>query len=155
MLSLIEKAQQDVDQEKAKDLEKKMRESSFTLDDFLEQLDQVKNLGPLDDIMKMIPGMNKMKGLDKLNMSEKQIDHIKAIIQSMTPAERNNPDTLNVSRKKRIAKGSGRSLQEVNRLMKQFNDMKKMMKQFTGGGKGKKGKRNQMQNMLKGMNLPF
>ncbi|MCR0900640.1 signal recognition particle protein [Staphylococcus aureus] len=155
VLSLIEKAQQDVDQEKAKDLEKKMRESSFTLDDFLEQLDQVKNLGPLDDIMKMIPGMNKMKGLDKLNMSEKQIDHIKAIIQSMTPAERNNPDTLNVSRKKRIAKGSGRSLQEVNRLMKQFNDMKKMMKQFTGGGKGKKGKRKQMQNMLKGMNLPF
>lgn len=155
VLSLIEKAQQDVDQEKAKDLEKKMRESSFTLDDFLEQLDQVKNLGPLDDIMKMIPGMNKMKGLDKLNMSEKQIDHIKAIIQSMTPAERNNPDTLNVSRKKRIAKGSGRSLQEVNRLMKQFNDMKKMMKQFPGGGKGKKGKRNQMQNMLKGMNLPF
>ncbi|WGZ23899.1 signal recognition particle protein [Staphylococcus aureus] len=155
VLSLIEKAQQDVDQEKAKDLEKKMRESSFTLDDFLEQLDQVKNLGPLDDIMKMIPGMNKMKGLDKLNMSEKQIDHIKAIIQSMTPAERNNPDTLNVSRKKRIAKGSGRSLQEVNRLMKQFNDMKKMMKQFTGGGKGKKGKCNQMQNMLKGMNLPF
>ncbi|HDI0139380.1 TPA: signal recognition particle protein [Staphylococcus aureus] len=152
VLSLIEKAQQDVDQEKAKDLEKKMRESSFTLDDFLEQLDQVKNLGPLDDIMKMIPGMNKMKGLDKLTMSEKQIDHIKAIIQSMTPAERNNPDTLNVSRKKRIAKGSGRSLQEVNRLMKQFNDMKKMMKQFTGGGKGK---RNQMQNMLKGMNLPF
>ncbi len=98
-----------------------------------------------------------MKGLDKLNMSEKQIDHIKAIIQSMTPAERNNRVyTLNVSRKKRIAKGSGRSLQEVNRLMKQFNDMKKiMMKQFTGGGKGKKGKRNQMQNMLKGMNLPF
>ncbi len=81
-----------------------MRESSFTLDDFLEQLDQVKNLGPLDDIMKMIPGMNKMKGLDKLNMSEKQIDHIKAIIQSMTPAERNNPDTLNVSRKSVLLK---------------------------------------------------
>ena len=75
--------------------------------------------------MKMIPGMNKMKGLDKLNMSEKQIDHIKAIIQSMTPAERNNPDTLNVSRKSVLLKGSGRSLQEVNRLMKQFNDMKK------------------------------
>ena len=155
VLSLIEKAQQDVDQEKAKDLEKKMRESSFTLDDFLEQLDQVKNLGPLDD-MKMIPGMNKMKGLDKLNMSDKQIDHIKAIIQSMTPNERQDPAILNVSRKKRIAKGSGRSLQEVNRLMKQFNDMKKMMKQFTGNGrKGKKGKRSQMENMLKGMNLPF
>ncbi|MDU0996836.1 MAG: signal recognition particle protein, partial [Staphylococcus lugdunensis] len=155
VLSLIEKAQQDVDQEKAKDLEKKMRDSSFTLEDFLDQLDQVKNLGPLDDIMKMIPGMNKMKGMNKLNMDDKQIDHIKAIIQSMTPMERANPATLNVSRKKRIAKGSGRSLQEVNRLMKQFNDMKKMMKQFTGGGKGKKGKRSQMQNMLKGMNLPF
>ncbi|PCF34599.1 signal recognition particle protein [Staphylococcus delphini] len=155
VLSLIEKAQQDVDEEKAKDLEKKMRTSSFTLEDFLEQLDQVKNLGPLDDIMKMIPGMNKMKGLDKLNMSDKQIDHIKAIIQSMTPEERENPDKLNVSRKRRIAAGSGRTLQEVNRLLKQFNDMKKMMKQFTGGGKGKKGKQAQLQNMLKGMNLPF
>ncbi|MGM7689082.1 signal recognition particle protein [Staphylococcus felis] len=154
VLSLIEKAQQDVDEEKAKDLEQKMRTSSFTLEDFLDQLDQVKNLGPLDDIMKMIPGMNKMKGLDKLNMSEKQIDHIKAIIQSMTPDEREDPAKLNVSRKRRIATGSGRSLQEVNRLLKQFNDMKKMMKQFTGGGKGKKGKQ-QLQNMLKGMNLPF
>ncbi|EGQ4429974.1 signal recognition particle protein [Staphylococcus pseudintermedius] len=155
VLSLIEKAQQDVDEEKARDLEKKMRTSSFTLEDFLEQLDQVKNLGPLDDIMKMIPGMNKMKGLEKLNMSDKQIDHIKAIIQSMTPEERENPHKLNVSRKRRIAAGSGRTLQEVNRLLKQFNDMKKMMKQFTGGGKGKKGKQAQLQNMLKGMNLPF
>lgn len=155
VLSLIEKAQQDVDEDKAKDLEKKMRTSSFTLEDFLEQLDQVKNLGPLDDIMKMIPGMNKMKGMDKLNMNEKQIDHIKAIIQSMTPSERNEPEKLNVSRKKRIAKGSGRSVQEINRLMKQFNDMKKMMKQFSGGGKGKKGKRKQMENMMNGMNLPF
>ena len=88
--------------------------------------------------MKMIPGMNKMKGLDKLNMSEKQIDHIKAIIQSMTPAERNNPDTLNVSRKSVLLKVLVVHYKEVNRLMKQFNDMKKMMKQFTGGGKGKK-----------------
>lgn len=155
VLSLIEKAQQDVDESKAKVLEKKMRDSSFTLEDFLEQLDQVKNLGPLDDIMKMIPGMNKVKGINNLKMSDKQIDHIKAIIQSMTPEERENPAKLNISRKRRIATGSGRSLQEVNRLLKQFNDMKKMMKQFTGGGKGKKGKQNQMQNMLKGMNLPF
>ncbi|QDX00905.1 signal recognition particle protein [Staphylococcus chromogenes] len=138
VLSLIEKAQQDVDESKAKDLEKKMRDSSFTLEDFLEQLDQVKNLGPLDDIMKMIPGMNKVKGINNLKMSDKQIDHIKAIIQSMTPEERENPAKLNISRKRRIATGSGRSLQEVNRLLKQFNDMKKMMKQFTGGGKGKK-----------------
>ena len=155
VLSLIEKAQQDVDEDKARDLEQKMRDASFTLDDFLEQLDQVKQLGPLDEIMKMIPGMNKMKGMENMNMSDKQINHIKAIIQSMTLKERQDPDKLNVSRKKRIAAGSGRSLQEVNRLMKQFNDMKKMMKQFTGGGKGKKGKRQQMQNMLKGMNLPF
>ena len=155
VLSLIEKAQQDVDESKAKDLEKKMRDSSFTLEDFLEQLDQVKNLGPLDDIMKMIPGMNKVKGINNLKMSDKQIDHIKAIIQSMTPEEREKPEKLNISRKRRIATGSGRSLQEVNRLLKQFNDMKKMMKQFTGGGKGKKGKQSQMQNMLKGMNLPF
>ncbi|NLK11411.1 MAG: signal recognition particle protein, partial [Staphylococcus equorum] len=77
------------------------------------------------------------------------------IIQSMTPNERNKPETLNVSRKKRIAKGSGRSVQEINRLMKQFTDMKKMMKQFSGGGKGKKGKRKQMENMMNGMNLPF
>ena len=82
--------------------------------------------------MKMIPGMNKMKGMDKLNMDEKQIDHIKAIIQSMTPSERENPKSTKCFKKKRIAKGSGRSLQEVNRLMKQFNDMKKMMKQFSG-----------------------
>lgn len=81
-----------------------MRNSTFTLDDFLEQLDQVKNLGPLDDIMKMIPGMNKMKGMDKLNMDEKQIDHIKAIIQSTTPSERENPAVLNVSRKNVLLK---------------------------------------------------
>ena len=105
--------------------------------------------------MKMIPGMNKMKGMDKLNMDEKQIDYIKAIIQSMTPRKR-KPSSTKCFKKKRIAKGSGRSLQEVNRLMKQFNDMKKMMKQFSGAGrKGKKGKRSQMENMLKGMNLPF
>ena len=81
-----------------------MRDSSFTLEDFLDQLDQVKNLGPLDDIMKMIPGMNKMKGMNKLNMDDKQIDHIKAIIQSMTPMERANPATLNVSRKSELLK---------------------------------------------------
>ena len=93
-----------MDQEKAKDLEKKMRESSFTLDDFLEQLDQVKNLGPLDDIMKMIPGMNKMKGLDKLNMSDKQIDHIKAIIQSMTPNERQRSSNFKCFKKETYSK---------------------------------------------------
>ncbi|KTT86896.1 signal recognition particle, partial [Mammaliicoccus sciuri] len=130
VLSLIEKAQQGVDEEKAKELEKKMRTSSFTFDDFLEQLEQVKGLGSLDDLMNMIPGANKMKGMKNANMDPKQIDNVQAIIRSMTLEERNNPDILNVSRKRRIAKGSGRSLQEVNRLIKQFGDMKKMMKQF-------------------------
>lgn len=154
VLSLIEKAQQGVDEDKAKELEKKMRTSSFTFDDFLEQLEQVKGLGSLDDLMNMIPGANKMKGLKNANMDPKQIDNVQAIIRSMTLEERNNPDILNVSRKRRIAKGSGRSLQEVNRLIKQFGDMKKMMKQFTGSNKkGKKGKRGN--NPFQGMNLPF
>lgn len=151
VLSLIEKAQQGVDEEKAKELEKKMRTSSFTFDDFLEQLEQVKGLGSLDDLMNMIPGANKMKGMKNANMDPKQIDNVQAIIRSMTLEERNNPDILNVSRKRRIAKGSGRSLQEVNRLIKQFGDMKKMMKQFTGSNK--KGKRGG--NPFQGMNLPF
>ncbi|MEB7403354.1 signal recognition particle protein [Mammaliicoccus sciuri] len=154
VLSLIEKAQQGVDEEKAKELEKKMRTSSFTFDDFLEQLEQVKGLGSLDDLMNMIPGANKMKGMKNANMDPKQIDNVQAIIRSMTLEERNNPDILNVSRKRRIAKGSGRSLQEVNRLIKQFGDMKKMMKQFTGSNKkGKKGKRGGKP--FQGMNLPF
>ncbi|MGF2059908.1 signal recognition particle protein [Mammaliicoccus sciuri] len=154
VLSLIEKAQQGVDEEKAKELEKKMRTSSFTFDDFLEQLEQVKGLGSLDDLMNMIPGANKMKGMKNANMDPKQIDNVQAIIRSMTLEERNNPDILNISRKRRIAKGSGRSLQEVNRLIKQFGDMKKMMKQFTGSNKkGKKGKRGG--NPFQGMNLPF
>ncbi|WP_414046619.1 signal recognition particle protein [Macrococcus equi] len=150
VLSLIEKAQSQVDETKAKELEQKMRTSSFTFDDFLEQLEQVKALGPLDDLLKMIPGANKMKQVNQLNMNPKQIDHIQAIIRSMTKEERENPAIINVSRKKRIAKGSGRSLSEVNKLIKQFEEMKKMMKQFSGMKKGKKGK-----NPFAGMNLPF
>lgn len=154
VLSLIEKAQQGVDETKAKELEKKMRTSSFTFDDFLDQLEQVKDLGPLDDLMNMIPGANKMKGMKNANMDPKQIDNVQAIIRSMTLEERSNPEVLNVSRKRRIAKGSGRSLQEVNRLIKQFGEMKKMMKQFTGSNKkGKKGKKGS--NPFQGMNLPF
>ncbi len=150
VLSLIEKAQSQVDESKAKELEQKMKTSSFTFDDFLDQLEQVKALGPLDELLKMIPGANKMKGLNNVNMNAKQIDHVQAIIRSMTKEERNNPVIINVSRKKRIAKGSGRSLSEVNKLIKQFEEMKKMMKQFTGMKKGKKGR-----NPFQGMNLPF
>lgn len=145
VLTLIEKAQTNVDEEKAKELEQKIRTSSFTFDDFLEQLDQMRNMGPLDDLLKMLPGANKMKGIDKLSIDEKQIGHVEAIIRSMTKAEKEHPEIINAGRRKRIAKGSGRSIQEVNRLLKQFEDMKKMMKQVTGMTKGKK----------KGFKLPF
>lgn len=139
MLTLIEKAQANVDEEKAKELEKKMRTASLTFDDFLEQLTQVRNMGPLDEMLKMIPGASKMKGLDSMQIDEKQLAHVEAIIQSMTPQEKEQPEIMNASRKRRIAKGSGRPIQEVNRLLKQFEDMKKMMKQMTGGQqKGKK-----------------
>ncbi|MBT2715153.1 signal recognition particle protein [Bacillus sp. ISL-57] len=145
VLTLIEKAQANVDEEKAKELEKKMRTATFTFDDFLDQLGQVRNMGPLDDILKMIPGANKMKGMDNLQIDEKQIGHVEAIIRSMTTHEKEHPETMNASRKKRIAKGSGRSIQEVNRLLKQFEEMKKMMKQVTNMQKGKK----------KGFKFPF
>ncbi|MBQ0139264.1 MAG: signal recognition particle protein [Kurthia sp.] len=139
VLSLIEKAQAEVDEDKAKELQEKFKTQTFTFDDFLEQMSQVKKMGPLEDILKMIPGVNKMKGLDNINFDDKQIDHIEAIIQSMTTAEKTNPEIINAGRRKRIAKGSGCSVQEVNRLIKQFDDMKKMMKQMTGmSPKGKK-----------------
>ncbi|ECP2183584.1 signal recognition particle protein [Listeria monocytogenes] len=140
VLSLIEKAQTDVDSEKMKAMEQKMKDNSMTLDDFLEQLQQVKQMGPLDELLKMMPGANKMKGLDNMNVDDKQLGHIEAIIKSMTKNEKDNPDIINASRRKRIARGSGRPVQEINRLLKQFGEMKKMMKQMTGGGKGKKGK---------------
>ncbi|WP_019152814.1 signal recognition particle protein [Robertmurraya massiliosenegalensis] len=151
VLTLIEKAQENVDEEKAREMEKKMRTASFTLDDFLEQLGQVRNMGPLEDLLKMMPGANKMKGLNNLQIDEKQITHVEAIIQSMTKEEKIHPEIITSSRRKRIAKGSGRSVPEVNRLLKQFEDMKKMMKQMTGmQQKGKKkGKKKG------GFNLPF
>lgn len=148
VMSIIEKAQDNVNEADQKALEKKLKDSSFTLDDFLDQMDQVKTLGPLDDLLKMMPGANKIKGLDKMQFSGKEIDHVQAIIRSMTLYEREHPEKLNASRKKRISKGSGRSLQEINRLLKQFNDMKKMMKQMTSGKK--KGK-----NPFGNMGLPF
>ncbi|WP_243289901.1 signal recognition particle protein [Bacillus sp. FJAT-47783] len=138
VLTLIEKAQASVDQEKAKELEEKMRTMSFTFDDFLDQLGQVRNMGPLDELITMLPGANKMKGLKNLQVDEKQISHVEAIIRSMTKEEKTNPEIMNASRKKRVAKGSGTSVQEVNRLLKQFDEMKKMMKQMTNMSKGKR-----------------
>ncbi|EAZ83420.1 signal recognition particle-like (SRP) component [Bacillus sp. B14905] len=137
VLSLIEKAQANVDEAKAKELEEKFKTQTFTLDDFVEQLQQVKKMGPIDEILKMLPGANKIKGLDNVKVDDKQMGRVEAIIYSMTPAEKTNPELINGSRKKRISKGSGTSIQEVNRLIKQFDEMKKMMKQMTGMASGK------------------
>lgn len=130
VLSLIEKAEESFDAKKAMELEKKIRSQQFTFDDFLDQLDQMKNLGPLDQILGMIPGVNS-KQLKNLNVDEKEIVKIEAIIKSMTKEERNDPSIINSSRRKRIAQGSGTSVPEVNRLLKQFKETKKMMKRFT------------------------
>lgn len=131
VLSLIEKAQANIDAEKAMELERKIRSAQFTFDDFLEQLDQMKNLGPLDQLMGMIPGMNS-KALKGLDVSEKDLVHVEAIIKSMTKQERENPEIINSSRRKRIALGSGSSVQEVNKLLKQFKETRKLMKRFSG-----------------------
>lgn len=138
VLSLIEKAQENFDEEKAKKLEKKMKTSTFDLEDFLDQLEQLQNMGPISDLLKMMPGMNN-KALQGINVNDKDLARTKAIIQSMTPKERQDPDIINGSRKKRIAAGSGVHVSEVNRLLKQFDQSKKMMKQL--GGMEKKMKR--------------
>ncbi|TMW73188.1 signal recognition particle protein [Alteribacter natronophilus] len=149
VLTLIEKAQTNVDEERAKELERKMRTNELTFDDFLEQLAQVRNMGPLDELMNMMPGAGKMKGLKNVQVDEKQIGQIEAIVRSMTKAEKEDPSILNASRRRRIAKGSGTSIQDVNRLIKQFGEMKKMMKQMSGMQKGKK------KGGLGGMKFPF
>ncbi|MEK3808959.1 signal recognition particle protein [Metabacillus sp. SLBN-84] len=138
VLTLIEKAQANVDETKAKELEQKMRTASFTFDDFLEQLGQVRSMGPLDELLGMLPGANKIKGLKNAQVDEKQIGSVEAIIRSMTKEEKQHPEIINSGRRKRIAKGSGTTVPEVNRLLKQFEDMKKMMKQMTTMSKGKK-----------------
>jgi len=137
MLTLIEKVEQSVDQEKAKQMEKKFKKAQFTFDDFLDQLKQIQKMGSLSSILGMLPGANKIKNLD---VDESRLNHISAIIQSMTKKERKNPKIINYSRKKRIATGSGQPLSEVTRLLKNFEDMKKMMKKMNKTGlKGLKG----------------
>ncbi|MET3505070.1 signal recognition particle protein [Halalkalibacter oceani] len=152
VLTLIEKAQSNVDAEKARELEKKMRNMDFTFDDFLEQLDQVRSMGPLDEILNMMPGMNKMKGMKDLQVDDKQIGKVEAIVRSMTKKEKQEPSIMNASRRRRVAAGSGTTIQDVNRLLKQFEDMKKMMKQMTGMASGKGKKRGKG---LGGFKLPF
>ena len=124
-----------------KAMEKKLRENDFTLDDFLSQMQNIRKMGPLKDLLGMMPGMNaiNMDALNKVD-AEKEMGHVEAIIQSMTKEARTNPSILNGPRKKRIAMGSGRSIAEVNRLIKQFEEMKKMIKQVSSMTKGKKGK---------------
>ena len=139
MLSLIEKAEQAFDEKKAQELTNKLRRDEFSLDDFLDQFQQVKSMGSLDELVGMIPGMSadKLKGAQ---VDTKAVGRMEAIIRSMTPQERAKPDLLNASRKKRVARGSGTSVQEVNRLLNQFDQTRQMMKQFAGG-RFKKGKK--------------
>lgn len=147
VMTLIEKAQENFDQKKAVDLEKKMRSGKLTLTDFYEQISQVKNMGSIQDIAAMIPGMGG-KALAGAQIDEKQLAHTEAIILSMTQRERDNPEILNFSRKKRIAAGCGLETQDVNRLLKQFEGTQALMKQLSGGGKRKK-------HGMGGMKFPF
>ena len=137
VLTLIDKAQEQFDAKKAAELEQKIRQSTFTLDDYLEQFDQIRGMGNLDQLAGMIPGM-KPGALKDAQIDEKMIAHQEAIIRSMTPAERTHPEMLNASRKRRIAAGSGTTVEEINKLLKQFDQIKKMMKQFSDMGKGSK-----------------
>ncbi|TNJ64262.1 signal recognition particle protein [Paenibacillus hemerocallicola] len=156
MLSLIEKAQSSIDAEKAAEMERKMRNAEFTFEDFLEQMEQVKKLGPIDQLLDMLPGANKMKGMKDLKVDDKQMGRVVAIVKSMTKEEKVKPELLNASRRKRIAAGSGTSIQDVNRLIKQFDDMRKMMKQFSSmmGPGGPKGMKN-MKKLGKGGGFKF
>jgi signal recognition particle subunit SRP54 len=135
VLSLIEKAQAAFDEKDAAKLEDKIRHNSFNLDDFLAQMQQMKKMGPLTQIMKMIPGVN-AKAIDNADIDERKLDRVEAIIKSMTMRERENPSIINASRKRRIAAGSGNNVSDVNLLLKQFEQMQQMMKQFSGGGLG-------------------
>ena len=141
VLSLIEKAEQSLDLEKAQDMEKKMLRAEFTFEEFLEQLRQVRKLGPLDQLLGMLPGMGNLKKMPGMEVNDKEMKRVEAIILSMTKKERRNPQLIDGSRRRRIAKGSGTQVQDVNRLLKQFVEVKKMMKQLQSMQKsGKKGK---------------
>lgn len=145
VMSLIEKVEAQVDAEKAKEMEQKLRKASFDLNDYLDQMEQMKNMGGLSKIMEMLPGMGmnlNAKNMPDMDESEKQMEKIQAIIRSMTMKERTNPDIINASRKNRIAKGAGVDVVEVNRLLKQFDQSRKLMKQMPGmmGKQAKKGR---------------
>lgn len=143
VVTLVEKAQEQFDEHQAAKLEEKLRKSQFTLEDFLEQLRQIKNMGPLDQVLSMMPGMNRLPA--GAQVEEGALVRIEAIIQSMTKQERSKPSILNGSRRRRIALGSGTTVQEVNRLLKQFDEMQKMMRKFTKGN---------FRRAFRGMNFP-
>ena len=151
ILTLVEKAQAEYDADEAKAMEKKLRTATFNLEDFLNQLQQVKKLGPLEQILGMIPGMGQAMRQQQVEVKEDDLKHIEAIIRSMTPMERQRPEVIDSSRRRRIARGSGTTPQDVNALLQQFKQMQKMMKMFTGGGGPKgskgKGKRRMIRNM--------
>lgn len=132
IVSLVEKAEAAIDEKEAMNAAKRMKDGKFDLEDFLKTMKQMKKLGPLENLIKLIPGASKA-GLDKVKVDPKQMAHVEAIVLSMTPYERRNPDVIKASRKSRIAKGSGTSVQEVNKLLEQFIQMKKMMKSFSSG----------------------
>ena len=132
ILGIAEKVEGLISEEDAKDQMSKMKKGKYDLEDFLMNIRQIKKLGPLENILKMLPGARKM-GLNEIHIDPKEMAHIEAIISSMTKKERRNPEILKASRKQRIAKGSGRSVEEVNRLLKQFESMKEMMKKFSSG----------------------
>jgi signal recognition particle subunit SRP54 len=140
VLTLIEKAQESFDQKKAAELTRKIKSQQFTLEDFLEQLNQVRNMGPIDRIMDMIPGIKGGK-MGPVEVDDRELARVEAIISSMTPEERRDPSMLNGSRRRRIAAGSGTTIQQVNRLLKQYEQTRKLMRQLAEMGKGpRKGK---------------
>ncbi|OJU85890.1 MAG: hypothetical protein BGN93_09885 [Acinetobacter sp. 39-4] len=153
VLSLIEKAQTQFDTKQSQEMEAKLREGKFDLEDFLNQMQQIKKMGPLENLLGMVPGMEKaMQGKGGLNVDEGQMKQVEAIILSMTPKERQKPESINGSRKRRIAGGSGTSVQQVNRLLGQFRDMQKMMKQMSQMAGGKMGKKFGKMKGLPGIN---
>lgn len=139
VMTLIEKAESEIDEDQALEMERKIRKNELTFDDFLDQMKMMRRMGSLSSILGMMPGIDK-KALKNVNIDERELDRIQAIVLSMTPEERRKPQIINGKRRKRIAAGSGTSVQQVNRLIKQFSEMKKMMKRMSGkGGKGMKG----------------
>ena len=159
MLTLIEKASQEYDEKKSLELAEKMRENTFDFNDFIDQLDQVQNMGPMEDLLKMIPGMANNPALKNFKVDEKAVARKRAIVSSMTPEERENPDLLNPSRRRRIAAGSGNSFVEVNKFIKDFNQAKQMMQGVMSGDMEKAMKKmginpnNLPKNMPNGMDM--